>query len=180
MKKIKLHVVLLDKRNWFDLEANYDPNTRLAGKMDWRHRIVDRFVIDPDHIYEHYRYLLHGHIPKKAEKSVFVDNATRQSVTVKEAVKIIEGKSMLGLIHTERTEVQNVVVEVKETVKLHSDGEIDQKKRNILDFLIERSFWLSLLEKRKLPLTTVLFLILAGIGIYHIIVLVLRSFGVAV
>ena len=134
---------------------------------------MDRFIIDPDHIYEHY-------LRKKREKAVFVDNATRQSVTVKEAVKIIEGKSMCGLIHTERTEVKDVIAEGKETVKLHSDGEIDQKQRNILDFLIERSFWLSLLEKRKLPLTTLLILLLAGVGIYHVIVLILRAFGVAV
>jgi hypothetical protein len=173
MKKIKLHVVLLDKRNWFDLKAKYDPDTRLAEKLNWRHRIMDRFIIDPDHIYEHF-------LRRKREKAVFVDNATRKSVTVKEAVKIIEGKALFGLVHTERTEVKDVTVELPENVKLHSDGEIDQKQRNILDFLIERSFWLSLLEKRKLPLTTLLILLLAGIGIYHFIVLFLRAMGVAV
>jgi hypothetical protein len=174
MNKIKLHVVLLDKRNWFDLKAYYDPDTRLAEKRNWRHRIMDRFIINPDHVYDHFLR------KRRNEKAVFVDNATRKSVTVQEAVKIIEGKSMLGLIHTERTEVKDVTVDAPASVKLHSDGEIDQKKRNMLDFLIERAFWLSLLEKKKLAITTVLILLLAGIGIYHFLVLFLRSLGVAV
>jgi len=161
MKGIKLHVVLLDKRNWFDIKANYDPNTRLAEKRNWRNRIMDRFIIDPDHIYEHY-------LKKRREKAVFVDNATRKSVTVKEGVKIIER----GM---ERTEL-----DCPENVKLHTDGPIDQKQRNENDFLIERAFWTSLLEKRKLPLSTMLILLFAGVGIYHVVVLFLRSMGVGV
>jgi hypothetical protein len=171
MKGIKLHVVLLDKRNWFDIKANYDPNTRLAEKRNWRNRIMDRFIIDPDHIYEHY-------LKKRREKAVFVDNATRKSVTVKEAVKIIGEVSSSGAKET--TEIRDVTVEAKENVKLHTDDPIDQKQRNTLDFLIERAFWASLLEKRKLPLSTMLILLFAGVGVYHAIVLFLRTMGVQV
>jgi len=177
MDKFKVHVVILDKRNWLDASALYNVNTRLAEVRNWRHIVKDRFEVDPDHVYEHY-------IQKRAliffkktirERAVFIDNATRKSVTVKEAIKI-----KTGIFSTETKEAEPKSIEVSTSTTLHTDEEIDQKKRNMLDFLIERAFWLSILAKRKLALSTILILIFAGVGLYHFGLVILRALGVNV
>ena len=179
MDTFKVRIVLLDKKNWLDMKGVYDVNTRLVSVTNWRHIVKDRFEVNPDHIYDHFyqqKALLVLPLKKlKTEKAVFIDNATRKSVTVKEAIKI-----KTGIFSTEIKEGEPKSIEVATSTTLHTDEEIDQKKRNMLDFLIERAFWLSLLAKRKLALSTILILIFAGVGLYHFGLVILRALGVNV
>jgi len=178
MDSFKLHVVLLDKRNWLDLKATYDVYTRMAEVRNWRGIVKERFEIDPDHVYDHHiakRPLFILPFKKvKTEKGVFIDNATRKSVTIKEAQKIKTG------IFSTKTDEKDKTIEVSQSTALHTNEEIDHKKRNMLDFLIERTFWISLLAKRKLALSTILIILCAGIGLYHIALTILRGLGVSI
>jgi len=94
---------------------------------------------------------------------------------VKEVQKI-----KTGIFTSTVKEGEPEAIEVATSTTLHTDEEIDQKKRNMLDFLIERAFWLSLLAKRKLALSTILILIFAGVGLYHFGLVILRALGVNV
>jgi hypothetical protein len=167
MKGIKLKVVLLDKRNWFDFKGKYFPQTRLVEVKSRLKRQLMRFQVDPDHFYEH-------HKRGRRELAVFIDNAERKSITVKQAIQIIEGDQ-------KKTELKDVsVLTDGSSVKLSSDQDIDQKKSNELDYLIEPAFWKALIERRKLAISTILILLFAGVGLYHFLLVVLRTFGIQV
>lgn len=157
VEKMKLKVNLVDKHHIFPLKAKYNPNTRLAEvKKGLRKKVVERFKIDPDHVYQKHRRFA------KPQRVAYVDNASRESIKVETVKKIIEeGK--------EKEEKGEKEIEVKKSVKLHNDNEIDQKKRNILDLLVERNFWLSIMTKNKLALTTILIMLFAGMGLGHIL-----------
>lgn len=60
-----------------------------------------------------------------------------------------------------------------------SNGDIDGKKKNTLDYLIEESFWKSLIAKHKLPLSTVILILFAGGGLFYLFKdIILPIFGV--
>ncbi len=165
MPTIKLRIYLVDKRQIFPLKAKYYPETRLAQvKRGLRQPFPTRFHVDPDHIYEE-RYR------RGSDFVCFVDNASRKSVAV-ENVKtreiIEDGKK--------RTETETVKenVETGESHQIHTDKPIDGKEKNTLDFLIEEKFWKSLIAKAKLPLSTILILLGAGMGLLSLIVLILK------
>lgn len=167
MVEIKLKVKLVDKHKIFPMKAKYDPNTRIAEvKLGLRKRVHERFQIDPDHIYEEHK----GFRGKKKEFVSYVDTATRESIEIERVKEIIEdGKK--------REEKTTEKVDAAKSVKLHSDKAINQKKRNMLDFLIERTFWASIIAKHKLPLSTVLIMLFAGAGLYHVVLVLLKVFG---
>lgn len=166
-KKLPLNLILLDKHRVFRMKANYDSETRLAeATKGFRRTIVQRFEVDPDHIY----------LEKKRAKVlnlVFVDNAQLKSVPIKSTVKIQDATGT-------KTETKEVQVQVSSSTQMHTDGPIDQKKSTELNVLTEKSFWKALIEKRKLPLSTTLILLAAGMGLYQLLVLLLRAFGVQV
>jgi len=160
-------VKLVDKHRIFSLKAKYDPTTRLAEvKTRIRRRVKTRFVIDPDHIYQEIR----GFKGRKRTNVVYVDNAKRESVQIERVREIIED----DVKRTEKTKEQ---VEAPKSVSIHSNEPIDQKKRNKLDYLLEAKFWKSLIEKRRLPLSTLLICLFAGAGMYHVFLLIVRMFG---
>jgi hypothetical protein len=164
--KIKLKVKLVDKHKIFPMKAKYDPQTRIAEVTKGLKKTVsERFEIDPDHIYEEFKG-----IGNRKEYVVYADNANRKSIAVTRAKEIIEDGQ-------KRVEDVTEDVDCAETVKLHNEDPIDNKKRNTLNYLTQASFWKSLLEKRKLPLTTVLLILLAGVGLYHFILMILHVFG---
>lgn len=165
MTEINLKVKLVDKHKIFPMKAKYDPNTRIAEvKLGFRRKVHERFKIDPDHIYEEPKGF------RKKELVCYVDTSTRESIMIERVKEIIEdGKK--------RKEIVKEAVEVGGSIKLHGDGEVDQKKRNMLDFLIERSFWSSIIGKHKMPLSTVLIMLFAGAGLYHVVLVVLKVFG---
>lgn len=164
--KIKVKVKLVDKHKIFPMKAKYDPQTRIGEVgRGLRKTVSERFEIDPDHIYEEFKGF-----GKSKEYVTFVDNASRKSITVTRAKEIIEDGQKRTVTVTEN-------VDCAESVKLHNDDPIDHKMRNRLNFLTQQSFWKSIMEKRKLPLTTVLLILFAGVGLYHFILLILRTFG---
>lgn len=63
---------------------------------------------------------------------------------------------------------------------IHTDAPIDQSTANKLNFLIEPAFWKAIVEKRKISMGTALALLMAGVGVYTFIVLILRVAGVNV
>jgi hypothetical protein len=164
VKKLKLNIILLDKHRIFKVKADYDPETRLAETTKGlRRTVVQRFLVDPDHIY----------LDRKRSKiinTVFVDNAQLKSVPIKSTVTI---KDETGT----RTENKEVMVQAMPSIALHTDCPIDQRKATELNVLTEKSFWKALIEKRKLPLSTTLILLAAGMGLYQIIVLIIRALG---
>jgi hypothetical protein len=167
VKKLPLTLILLDKHRIFKMKAKYDPETRLAEtKRRLSEKTVQRFEVDPDHIY----------LEKKGVRFlnvVFVDNAQLKSVKIKTPVKIEDATGT-------KMETKEIEVPVGSSVKMHTDDPIDQKKSTELNVLTEKSFWKALIEKRKLPLSTTLILLAAGMGLYHLLVLVLRAMGIQV
>lgn len=162
--KIKLDVELIDKHKIFPAKGVYDPEMRLLEvKRKLLSREVCRFLVDPDHIYERISGLKRRYV-------VFVDNANRESVELERVKEIIEdGKK--------REEKVKETVEVGTSIKVHSDDPIDLKKANVLDIHSERGFWKALLQQTKIPLSTVLIMLLAGAGLYHLLLVILRVFG---
>ena len=62
---------------------------------------------------------------------------------------------------------------------IHKDAPIAGKTKNTLDYLIEEKFWKSLIQKAKLPLSTVLIMLFAGCGLFYLIrEIILPIFGV--
>lgn len=63
---------------------------------------------------------------------------------------------------------------------IHSDAPIDHKQAVTLNSLIEQAFWKGIMEKRKISALTAFSLILAGVGVYTILVTILRAAGINV
>lgn len=63
---------------------------------------------------------------------------------------------------------------------IHTDGPIDVKKAATLNLLIDQAFWKGIMEKRKIAASTAIALLLAGVGIYTILVTILRAAGINV
>lgn len=168
VKKLKLHALILDKHKLIPAKAIYDPSTRIGEiKRGLRGVVEDRFEMDSDHVYE-----LLGFGRRK--QIIIVDNASSKTISIPTVKKEFVGNQVA------KQETVMVNCEVKESVKLHNNDPIDIKQKNKLNYLTQQSFWRSLMEKRKLPLSTVLIMLFAGMGLYHIIVLFLRVFGVNV
>lgn len=68
----------------------------------------------------------------------------------------------------------------RKSVKIGSDDPIDHKTAVTLNSLIEQAFWKGLMEKRKIALSTTIALLLAGVGIYTLLITVLRACGINV
>ena len=166
MQKLNLTVKLIDKHKIFTLKAKYDPSRRLAEcKRGFREKNPMRFLVDPDHIYEEYK-------GRKRFLVCYVDNANRKSVELERVKTIVEDGVKKEAIVKENVEA--------EAVKIHSDDPVDTEKAIKLDMLIDIAFWKSIAEKRKIALSTVLTFLIAGIGIYTLIVTFLRACGINV
>ncbi|MEM3675066.1 MAG: hypothetical protein QXG08_06305 [Candidatus Methanomethyliaceae archaeon] len=63
---------------------------------------------------------------------------------------------------------------------IHSDAPIDQKAATSLNLLIDQAFWKGIMEKRKISGLTAFALLLAGVGLYTILVTILRVAGINV
>ncbi len=172
MPNVNLKINLIDKKKIFPLKAKYNPETRLAQVHRSLTQIFPtRFEVNPDHIMHEIKGRHMGFV-------VFVDNATRKSIDAKipkiEAVATEDGKTKTEIV--EVTEKVEVGVSHAPTV---SEGEIDGKTKNTLDYLIEEKFWKSLIAKAKLPLSTILILLFAGGGLFYLIRdIILPLFGV--
>ncbi|MEM2971892.1 MAG: hypothetical protein QW270_05665 [Candidatus Bathyarchaeia archaeon] len=168
MEKLKVNIKLIDKHKIFSLKAKYDPSTRIAeAKRGFREKNTLKFEVDPDHIYEEvYRR-------NKRKFVVYVDSANRKSIEM-ERVKtiIVDG--------VKKEEVVKEPAEVLQSQAIHTNNPIDMEKAIKLDYLIDVAFWKSVIEKRKLALSTVLTFLVAGIGIYTLLVLFLRACGINV
>jgi hypothetical protein len=164
MKKIKLDVFLLDKHRVIPIKAVYDPESRLASTKKGLRGSISKFHVDPDHI-----YLMRKGLTEK--NIIFVDNALRCSVKTQLPVTTYNPDG------SKKTEMKEVDVSANPSVKMHSEDEIDHLEATSLDILTEKSFWKSLIEKRKIPTLTVLTFLLAGMGLYHLILVILRVFG---
>jgi hypothetical protein len=161
-KKIKLTVNLIDKDKIFPIKAQYDPLTRIAFSKERLSKTQCAFKIDPNHIYEKVGF--------RRTSWVFVDNSTRESITIPKVKTIIENGQ-------KRTEVGKETIEANPSVKMHSDDPIDLKEAMKLDLLIHKGFWEGMLGKRKIAFRTVLVYLIAGIGIYTLLVLFLKVCG---
>lgn len=163
MKKLKVNVKIIDKHKIFDAKGSYNPETRLLEvKKRALSRDVLRFLVDPDHIYQQ--------VGSRGRYVVFVDNAKRVSIQVQRDKTIIEdGKK--------RVETVTETVEGGESVKIHSDDDVDLEIANKLDYHTERSFWRALMQAHKIPVSTLLITAFAGMGVYLVFVTILRVFG---
>ncbi|MBC7113223.1 MAG: hypothetical protein H5T34_04285 [Candidatus Methanomethyliales bacterium] len=63
---------------------------------------------------------------------------------------------------------------------IHSNDPIDQKTATSLNLLIDQAFWKGIMEKRKISAMTAFALIMAGIGVYTLLVTILRAAGINV
>lgn len=63
---------------------------------------------------------------------------------------------------------------------IHSDAPIDQKAATTLNLLIDQAFWKGIMEKRKISAMTAFALLLAGVGLYTILITILRAAGINV
>jgi len=164
MKKLDLIVRLVDKHKVYNLKAKYDPTTRIAeARRRFREKTPLRFIVDSDHIYEEY-------IGRKRRLVCYVNSANRKSVEIEKVKTVIEDGE-------KREENVKETVEALQSHAIHSNDPIDVEKVVKLDMLIDIAFWKSVMEKRKLALSTVFALLLAGIGIYTIFVTFLRVCG---
>ncbi len=68
----------------------------------------------------------------------------------------------------------------RKSVSIHSDEPIDHKTAVSLNSLIEQAFWKGIMEKRKISASTAIALILAGVGVYTLLVTILRAAGINV
>lgn len=69
--------------------------------------------------------------------------------------------------------------QVPRSINISSSGDIDGKKKNSLDYLIEEVFWKALIAKNKISLSTILIMFMAGGGIFFMIKdIILPLFGV--
>ncbi|MEM2806738.1 MAG: hypothetical protein QXK86_07835 [Candidatus Bathyarchaeia archaeon] len=166
MKRLKVNVKIIDKHKIFNAKGVYDPETRLLEvKKHTMSREVLRFLVDPDHIYEQ--------VGSRRSYVVFVDTANRRSIPVQRTKTIVEDG-------VKRTETVTETVEVGQSIQVHSDDEPDLIIANMLDYHTERSFWKALIEKHRIPLSTLLIMLFAGMGVYLMIVTFLRAVGVHV
>lgn len=134
-------------------KGKYDEETRtiaLFGRKFLRKSVITRYKVDPDHFYYYKKR-------RNVKPYVIIDIAKRTSV------------------NPERISNLRYQGESKE---LHSNEPIDEKMKSSLDFLIERSFWQALLMRYKIPLLQILIFMLAGIGIYAVVRMILQAFGV--
>lgn len=165
---MKCHVIVLDKRNAFPyFNAKYDHDRRLVevfGRKFLFKGVVDRFHVDPDHIYEERGKF---GVNNKKMPLIIIDNATRKSVDPE------------TYLPTEKNpdSKNEEVAEVGSSVKLHSEEEVDQKERLKLNYLIEKAFWQALFEQYKLPFTKFLIIWGSGIGSWHLIRTILIALG---
>lgn len=166
VEKTKLTIYLFDKNRIFKVKAKYDPTTRLAeSKRSLRSKFVNRFLVDPNHIYL---------IKKRGgsfENIAFVDNSSRKTVPIKVPVTVFNPDG------SKKVEEKEEEINCATSVQMHSDKPIDQETVTKLDILSEQSFWKSLMERQKLAISTVLILLCAGIGLYHLLLVILRMFG---
>lgn len=172
MIKMKCHLIVLDKRNAFPyFNARYDHDKRLAeviGRKFIRKGVKDRFHVDPDHIYQERGKF---GINNKKMPLIIVDNATRKSV---------HPETFLPLKNdSDPEEIEGDPVEVGSSVKLHSDGEVDAMEENKLNFFIEKSFWQALMEKAKTPVLRLVIHLFCGVGLWHLLRVILISLGLA-
>lgn len=169
MKKLKVNVKIIDKHKIFDAKGSYNPESRLLEVKTRRlSRDVLRFVVDPDHLYPQ--------IGSRIKYVVFVDIARRISIPIPREKTVIEDGR-------KRKEQYTEIAEVGESIPIHSNDdkeELDLKTANKLDFHTERSFWKALMESHKIPISTLLITLFAGMGIYLIIVTFLRACGINV
>jgi len=172
MEKLKLDVYIVDKHSIIPKKAVYLRDKRLIEiRKGLRQIVSERFIANPDDIYA----LRRG---RKIKYVCFVDNATRKSIGIEKARKILvqreDGKTEVK----EDKVIENV--EVGETVKIHSDEELDGELKNILDYFVDEAFYRSIASRRKLPTLYILMCLIAGVGVYTIFVTILRALGVNV
>lgn len=164
MDKIKVNAQIVDKHKIYSARGKYDPETRFLEVRRGLRREILRFIVDPDHLYEMVR---HGR--SRGRYTVFLDNAKRRSIELKQVKETIEN----GVKKTE-VEVKNVNVN-GESIKLHNDDDIDLELANKLDYHTERGFWRALLQSHKIPTTTLLITMFAGYGILRFVEWILSA-----
>jgi len=169
MKKLKVKALIIDGNKIFPCKIYYDPKTRLA-ELKRFFRVKARFDIDPNHIKEMQTF--------KRQYVVFIDNSQRSSVEIPKIKKIVITEGNRKEIKTE--EQKEAVEVIKSIDPVEDKSEINIVKATKLDYLIDLSFWRSVWAKRKLPLSTLIITLLAGMGIYHLLVLFLRACGINV
>lgn len=65
----------------------------------------------------------------------------------------------------------------KKSIGIKADGSIDRKAETTMNLLIDKAFWKALIEKRKIGTATMLVFLLAGMGLYLLIITTLKVFG---
>lgn len=65
----------------------------------------------------------------------------------------------------------------KRSIGIKTDGTIDRKQETTLNLLIDKAFWKALIEKRKVSTSTIIVTLLAGMGLYLLLITTLRVFG---
>jgi len=137
-------------------KAKYDEETRLAtiyGRKFLKKNVITRYFVNPNHI-----YFCKTSMGVKAY--AIVDVALRCSVS--------KNPKTLGAL---RNKIEG------KSIILHSDTPINEKLKNKLDYMTERSFWQALMIKVRTPLLWVLIYMLSGMGFYSFIRMLLQAMG---
>lgn len=152
VKGKKIEVRLLDKNNIIPMKGHYIPEKGVIIVKRGLTGESETYLAFPEHKY----FEFYGFGKRKFREVFFVDNALKETVS------------------------QDSVYTNGKTVQLHSDNPIDVKKRLVLKYLSKEEFWLSLRKRLKMPTLQIILCLIAGIGIYTILVTVLRACGINV
>ena len=151
---MRMKLIVLDKKNIKIMNAEYDIEKRIATTLPPSFFSFKKKKFMPTKYLINPDHIYYMQTIRGLKPCAIVDVATRTSKSPEEP----EGIS----------------------VRLHSDGELDEELANRLDYLTERTFWNALMLRLRLPFATILLCMLAGAGVYAVIRMILGACGLHV
>lgn len=163
MKKLKLQVYIIDKHKIFTAKGSYDSQRRLITVRKGLFGQIQRFLCDPEHIYQK--------IGSRTQYIAFVDNSIKETIAIPKKRTIIDDDKK-----AEETVMEEVQTDGK-AIEVHYNLPLDVEKERALSEWIEKSAWEGWWAPFKVPLRSIIIYMLAGMGVYHLILVILRMCG---
>lgn len=166
VKKLKVNVKIIDKHKIFSAKGSYDPQRRLITVRTGLFGPKQRFLCDPEHLYQE--------AGSRIRYVAFVDNSVKETLELPCKRTVITNG-----VKTEETVMEKIQADGK-TIEVHSDRPLDVEKDLALSTWIEKSTWEGWWAPFRVPLRSVIIYMLAGMGVYHLLLVILRMAGVNV